>query len=379
MIIQNFQFKDENLTPNTNKTEFDLLLCFGARDLINKNDITQLIRDSIPAKNTVFCSTAGEILGNEVFDNSISITGLKFESTSLKTSCVSISDYKDSEEAGKELVSRFATENLKYVLVISDGALVNGSCLVNGMKKELPEDVLITGGLAGNGNAFSSTLVGLNDTISEGLIVAVGFYGNSIKINHGSFGGWEPFGLERTVTKSNSNVLEEIDGKKALDLYKLYLGDYAQQLPGSALLFPLSLTIHGTGEMLVRTILDIDNEKQSMTFAGNIPVGSKVRFMKANFDKLIDAAGLAANEALISSNFQKPQYALLISCIGRKLVLTERTEEEIAAVRDYLGEDCSISGFYSYGEITPINQSNDCQLHNQTMTITTFNEIITEK
>jgi hypothetical protein len=211
------------------------------------------------------------------------------------------------------------------------------------------------------------------------MIVAIGFYGDQIQINHGSFGGWEPFGLERTVTQSNENILEEIDGKKALDLYKTYLGNYADQLPGSTLLFPLSLKVDGSKEELVRTILDIDQEKQSMTFAGNLPVGSKVRFMRANFDKLIDAAGLAANETLISSKGQKPQYALLISCVGRKLVLENRIEEEIEAVQEYLGKECLISGFYSYGEITPMNQSNNCQLHNQTMTITTFDEIIAEK
>jgi hypothetical protein len=118
----------------------------------------------------------------------------------------------------------------------------------------------------------------------------------------------------------------------------------------------------------------IDEENQSMTFAGDMPEGGYARLMKANFDRLIDGAGDAAHATSETLGASKPELALLISCVGRKLVLKQRVEEEVEGVRDVLGEDTVLAGFYSYGEICPHGAFTQCELHNQTMTITTFSE-----
>jgi hypothetical protein len=233
----------------------------------------------------------------------------------------------------------------------------------------------VTGGLVGDGARFKRTLVGLNDAPKEGNIVGIGFYGKSIRIGYGSFGGWDAFGPERLITKSHENILFELDGKPALKLYKEYLGSQATGLPGTGLLFPLNLTLKaGKGEVdVVRTILSVDEKQQSMTFAGNMPQGSYTRLMKANFDRLIDGAGKAADISRQKLPRRDPDLAILISCIGRKLVLKDRIEEEVEAVRDVLGYKTCLTGFYSYGEISPIMPvESKCSLHNQTMTITAF-------
>ncbi len=260
-----------------------------------------------------------------------------------------------------------------HILVFSDGNLVNGSELVKGLVTWTGEKVMVTGGLAGDGANFSSTLVGLNSNAVEGQIVAVGFYGDKISITHGSQGGWDVFGLEKRITKSKSNVLFEIENQNALELYKKYLGEEANNLPGSALLFPLSVVIPGTKKPVVRTILSINEHEKSMTFAGDVPEGSKVRFMKANFDRLTEAASGAADNTLLNHQL-KPVFSLLISCVGRKLILGERTVDEVKAVNKTYDNKTAIAGFYSYGEISPFNEENHCQLHNQTMTITSFYE-----
>jgi hypothetical protein len=244
---------------------------------------------------------------------------------------------------------------------------------VSGLNEDKPEHVCVTGGLAGDAARFKQTLVGLNQTAADGKIVAIGFYGSNISVGHSSFGGWDEFGRERVVTKSTKNVLYELDDESALDLYKEYLGPYVDELPGSALLFPLSIKIGDDNANLVRTILAIDETEKSMTFAGNLPVGSKVRLMKANFERLIDASTNAAAES-ITEKGKAPELAILISCVGRKLVLQERTGEEVEAARKIFGDDTAITGFYSYGEISPFNPNTKCELHNQTMTITTFTE-----
>ncbi|SCY45326.1 Uncharacterized conserved protein, contains FIST_N domain [Flavobacterium anhuiense] len=373
ILFENDSFKKEFNNDNLDFADCELVLGFGSRDLLADGKIFTQLRKRFPSSELVLCSSAGEIYGNEVMDNTISLTAIKFSSTQIKTCEVDIADFENSFQAGSSLIRKFRQNHLKLVLILSDGGKVNGSELANGMNSVKEEQVLIVGGLAGDGAKFEKTLVGLNRMPEQGKIIAIGFYGEKLLVSHGSLGGWESFGLERLVTKAEGNVLYEIDGRNVLDLYKIYLGKYAEELPGSALLFPLSIKIDGTDEPIVRTILSIDEKNQTMTFAGDVPTGSRVRFMKANFDRLIDAASEAALSCLQVNSFA-PKLALLISCVGRKLILGSRIDEEVEAVSEIFG-NTAIAGFYSYGEISPLKPFGDCILHNQTMTITCINEM----
>jgi hypothetical protein len=259
------------------------------------------------------------------------------------------------------------------VLVISDGQNVNGSELVAGLTRHLPQGVTLTGGLAGDGDRFQETLVLWDGPPEPDRIAVIGLYGDHIKVGFGSMGGWDPFGPERLITRSDGNILYELDGQPALDLYKKYLGEHARNLPASGLLFPLSLRT-AAGENVVRTILGVNEAEHSLTFAGDMPQELHARFMMANFDRLIDGAIGAAQTSYEAIGNTAPELALLISCVGRKLVLKQRIEEEVEGVRDTLGNDTILAGFYSYGEISPFTPSATCELHNQTMTITTLSE-----
>jgi hypothetical protein len=168
--------------------------------------------------------------------------------------------------------------------------------------------------------------------------------------------------------------LYEFDGQSALGLYKKYLGEHADRLPASGLLFPLSLRTRAGETPVVRTILAVDEAAQSMTFAGDVPEGSYARLMKANFDRLIDGASEAARSSQGAIGPAPAELAILISCVGRKLLLKQRVEEEVEGVREVLGPRPVFTGFYSYGEISPFTTGARCELHNQTMTITTLAE-----
>jgi len=242
---------------------------------------------------------------------------------------------------------------------------------VRGLSRIL--SVPVTGGLAGDGARFEKTVVGLDSPPTEGNIVGIGLYGSNLSVGYSHFGGWDPFGPERVVTKSKGNVLYELDGKSALELYKTYLGDKAKDLPGSALLFPLAMKENADSQALTRTILSIADDG-GMVFAGEMPEGSIVQLMKANFERLIDASSIAAEQSF-SQMPKGVEYALLISCVGRKLVLGQRIEEEVEAVRGVLGPGPVMAGFYSYGEISTLAGQNKCELHNQTMTITVLKEV----
>lgn len=379
MKVTSFLYENQRFTKTINgeqllEEDADLVIGFGTGALVSDPLNYNAIREKFPNAVLTMASSAGEIFGKEVFDNTISLVAMQFDDTKIATSEVNIEEYANSFEAGKVLVDQLPKAKLKLIFVLSDGGKVNGSELVKGINEATANSVLVTGGLAGDGAKFEKTYVGLNQLPTSGKIVAIGFYGDKLQVSHGSIGGWESFGLERTVTKSDKNVLYEIDNKSVLDLYKNYLGKYAQELPGSALLFPLSIKLNESEDVIVRTILSIDEQKQSMTFAGDLPLGSKVRFMKANFDKLIDAASDAAANCL-KMNAISPKVAILISCVGRKVILNNRIDEEVEAVSDIFNNTTLLTGFYSYGEISPLRPFSGCELHNQTMTITCLNEL----
>ncbi|MGZ3813810.1 MAG: FIST signal transduction protein [Mucilaginibacter sp.] len=384
MKVNQKQYKDGGFTigfgDNIANTDAQLVLGFGNKGLLAEDNIYTKLKTSYPLAEIVLCSTSGEIYNDSVYDNTVSVVVVEFEKTMVKSYSININEVADSFAAGKLLFSSLNAEDLTYVMIISDGSLVNGSELVRGIDQINVNKIPVTGGLAGDGDQFNYTAVGCNTEPKPGNIVAVGFYGNSLKIGHASLGGWELFGPEKKVTRSISNRLFEIDNKSALELYKQYLGKYAEELPGSALLFPLHVRADENSNGVVRTILSIDLAEQAMVFAGDIPEGAYVRFMKANFDKVIDAATQTACNTLTQfshNQHSKPKLAILISCVGRKLVLSKRIEEEIEAVKDIFGNETIISGFYSYGEISPLAPATKCELHNQTMTITTFSEDIT--
>ncbi|MDE3252600.1 MAG: FIST C-terminal domain-containing protein [Bacteroidota bacterium] len=362
------------LSDGLSSEKVQLVLGFGQKDLLADKSKYRVLREMYPGAAILLCSTAGEIFDARVLDDTLSIAAVEFEKTRVKPVCTNIAAYANSFEAGKFLASGFSTDELCYLLVLSDGSLVNGSELVRGISEITKNRIPVSGGLAGDAGNFTSTLVGLNDDIASGNIVAIGFYGKALKVGHGSMGGWDLFGPEKEVSKSSGNVLYEIDGKNALDLYKTYLGKYSNELPGSALLFPLSVTLPGSDTTVVRTILSINEEEKTMTFAGDIPEHSQVRFMKANFDRIVHAAGIAAKQTLALPIDNPPKLALLISCVGRKLILNNRIEEEVEAVNMAFQQKTLLTGFYSYGEISTLPGVLKCELHNQTMTITTFDE-----
>lgn len=350
-----------------------LVLLFGERNVLGDPARMAEVQAHHPDAPVIGCSTSGEICDTRVRDGSLVEVAIRFEHTRVEMAGTTVDAGGDSHTAGTQLAKSLTAAGLVHVLVLSDGLKVNGSELARGLRENLPTQVAVTGGLAGDGADFGHTLVCDGNGCGEGKIVAIGFYGERLRIGYGSLGGWDTFGVERLVTRSKGNVLYELDGQSALKLYKKYLGEFYAG-PAEALLFPLALRTEDENYGLVRSVLGVNEEEQSMTLAGDMPEGSYVRLMKANFDRLIDGAAGAARGSFETLGKEPPQLALLISCVGRKLVLKQRIEEEVEEVRDVLGKDTVLTGFYSYGEICPHGTILKCELHNQTMTITTFAE-----
>ncbi|KAA2216643.1 FIST signal transduction protein [Maribacter flavus] len=351
-----------------------LVLVFGNRFILENGTIYEEIRDLFPDGHLVFGSTSGEIMDDTVMEESVVLTAIEFEKSSFLVKSKNLKTYQNDEIAlGNSLIKEFPKEGLKHVFIISDGSSVNGSALITGLENGKEIGVSLSGGLCGDDDRFERTLASYNEPPKEGEIVGIGFYGETLEVTSANYGGWTPFGPQRIITRSQGNLLFELDGKPALDLYVKYLGKKAKDLPKSALLYPLSVKTSENAEPIVRTILNIDEKENTMTLAGDVPQGSKVQLMMSSVDDIANGANEAGRLAM-KDRLKSPELALLVSCIGRKLVMDQRTEEEIEEVKSVIGGDAYIGGFYSYGELAPFSQNNSCKLHNQTMTLTLFSE-----
>lgn len=349
-----------------------LAFAFGARAALAEPARFRELRQRYPQALIATCSTGGEIHGQSITDDAISVTAVQFDRVALSSGAVPLEESGGSFAAGVALAKKLALDELRLIFVLSDGTRANGSALIRGIRSVVGDKVTVTGGLAGDGSRFEKTLVGLDGAPQPRQVIGIGFGGAALRVGHGSEGGWDVFGPERRISRAEGNVLFELDGKPALELYKRYLGEEAAALPGSALLFPLRIYQPShQQDALVRTIVGIDEARQAMIFAGDMPQGHCGQLMRGNFDRLIGGAADAARQAL---SVDGDSLAILVSCIGRKLLLGQRTVEEVEAVAQVLGERAALTGFYSYGEISPHERSGFCELHNQTMTVTVIGE-----
>ena len=355
--------------------EPNLVLVFATPDFFVPGGGAEALIGCFPEADLLGCSTAGEIANSGVMEHGVVVTAIRFERTRVIPATADLANMADSRNAGRRLAKALAAPDLRTVLVFGQGVAINGSALVEGMIDVLGTNLPITGGLAGDNGAFVRTFTLGSTGVSDRAIVAVGLAGDTLHVGHGSFGGWEPFGPARRVTRCDGNILYELDDEPALEIYKRYLGEYARDLPASGLLFPFAMLGEDLSAVgLIRTILGVDEQQGSLTLAGEIQQGGHLKLMHASTDALVNGAESAARAVAATASLPRPVLAILVSCVGRKLVMGDRVDEEVEAVVDVLGNDTVRTGFYSYGEISPFTPALSCKLHNQTMTITTFAE-----
>jgi len=351
----------------------NLVLVFGSIKRFGEAKLQSTLKTRYPVAQIIGCTTSGEIGPDGVQDDSLQITAIQWERTTQRVAQTTVNSMQSSFDTGAGLARQLKADDLRTVLVISEGLNVNGSELLKGFQSVLGE-VPIVGGLAGDGGAFVKTLQLFNDTIANNQVIAVGLYGNALVTSSGALGGWKPCGPPRKITKSSKNVVYEMDGKPALPLYRMYIGEaFARGLPGTGLKFPLAVIEEGKKDVeKIRTLLAINASDNSLTFAGNVDEGETVRLCQSNHDRLVEGAAGAANivlEGLTNQSTNKPGLALCVSCVGRKGVMAEQVVDEVRQVQQVLGPQTSVTGFYSYGELAPRPKTQDSVLHNQTMTI----------
>lgn len=361
---------DENILD---RNKIDIVFIFGDRESIKEKETYASLRKIYADAHIVGCSSSGNILGDELSEASIVGTAISFVTSNVQVAVKDFLTTDNQESIAKELIEELPKEKLKHIFVLSDGLNMNGSFLAKGANDAVDSTVSITGGLAGDGMEFKETWVVANDVAKQNRLVAVGFYGDDLVASAGCYAGWEEFGIFRRITKSTGNIVYEIDGEPALDLYKKYLGEYAKQLPSTGLEFPFNVKEEKDSVAVIRSVLAIDEESKSLIFAGDVLEGSYARLMKSDIDGLIDGSEMAASS--INQHNESDALGLVVSCVGRRVVLNQLTEEELEVISETLGKNVQLTGFYSYGELAPhSNEILSCQLHNQTMTLTVIYE-----
>jgi hypothetical protein len=349
-------------------SERTLVLVFGAAELGEREELFSRLAAEYPHSHLIGCSTAGEIDQEQIRDESLTVAVVQFERTRIRRARALLERAKDSYTAGGELAAQLRHDELRAVFVLSCGTDVNGSELVRGLNAKLPSRVVVTGGLAGDGERFGQTWVMANGRTSPGAVVAIGLYGDALRVSCGSQGGHDAAGFESVVTAAVGNIVYELDGRPALERYREMIGARAVELPGCALQFPLA-----DGNGVVRTVLGIDERTQSLMLAGEMQMGARVQLMLASSDRLIFGAHVAGGAAL--GEHHGPTLALAVSGIGRRLVLGERAKEEVAATLQRLPRGTQQIGFYAYGELAPAERTARADLHNQTMSLTVLSEM----
>ncbi|MCU1361210.1 MAG: uncharacterized protein JWN99_2499 [Ilumatobacteraceae bacterium] len=344
-----------------------LAIAFGDSAIIDHPDrpMTQLAA-AWSGRPLIGCSTGGQVLGDTVLDHALVVTVVQFESTEVRFAHADLARSGSARRAGRELATALAEPGLAAIFVLVDGLSVNGTALTEGICDVLP-DVPVSGGLAADGDRFAHTWTVVDGELVEGHVSAVGFIGDDVEIGFGSMGGWEPFGPDRLVTRSFGNVVYELDGRPASDLYLQYLGDLADRLPSSGWLLPLAVK-DLDGRVVVRSVRAVHVGEGSITFIGDIAQGATVQLMRGSVDGLVHGAHLAAKRATTGHEC----LAIAISSMGRRAVLGERSEEELDAVLAALPDDVVLVGFHGFGELAHVDGTND--VYDQTMTITTLGE-----
>lgn len=354
----------------TMDSQSTLVLVFFESSSDIRNQL-QIIKATFPKSKIIGTSTSGEIQNAELIDHSIVCMIIQFHKTRLKISSTPIS-YESSAQAGKLIGDNLAAPDLKNVLLLTESLDIDAADLVKSLDETLKEhqvEVPIAGGLAGGRQNSAKTFVIDDTTIRNNQAVALGLYGDDIQIFSGIGTGWAPFGPIRLVTKARRKTVYEIDGLPALKLYKDYIKEDAHNLPYSGIFFPLGIE----NETIVRSVAQINEAKNALILAHKIPENTRVQLMHSNVMKLIDGAAGALNGCTLDFSGNLSTAALIVSCVGRRLIMGQKTEDEIDIIKARLPKHTEICGFYSYGEFSP-TASKQNKLHNQTMTIIIFQE-----
>jgi len=337
----------------------------GMRDLVTG------AFEAVGTRNFIGCTTDGEVSSAGFSSESAVLAGIATDQITFQVASVSNIGH-DGEWTGRELGN--ALQSARHVQVLSDGLTGNGSAIARGLTSALGVQVPVSGGAAGDARRFKQTWQFLGSNILTDSAVAMSMSGN-FDVGTGVRSGWFPAGVPKKVTRAKGNVVYEFEGQSALSVYRMYLGPLAPQLPAVGVQFPFGIVdekLQLGEDVILRAPMAIDEREGSVSFAGEVPEGCTMVLTTGGItESLLQASGEAARRAMADlGNASMPAIIFLYTCMGRRILLGRRTNEETARICSVVGRGVPITGFYTYGEYCPAKRDSGCLLHNETATVT---------
>lgn len=322
--------------------------------------ILDTLAERWPGLPLVGCTTDGELSSQMGFQED-SISLMLFSSEKIDFQVTVARDLSQGMEASIAQALAEVPQDTHLCFALPESLTVSGASVVRSLQNQLGPGVTLFGGSAADQWSFERTHQFFGQEILEDSAPLLLFCGD-LHVSSGISSGWSPMGEGGTVTRSQGNQVFEINHHSALSFYRTYLGDHitiTQEYPLGVFEEP------GSDQYYMRAPMSYDAQDQSITFAGDVPEGSRVFITEAARGGILSACEESITTA--HQNFQgDPQAALVISCAARKQVLGTRTRQEHEALKRLIRADLPVLGFYSYGEIAPLPGGARAQFHNET-------------
>lgn len=361
------ELQPELAEPNSNA---DLILVYGSLSLLEEPLLLTNLHGAYPNALLAGCSGAGELINGEVFDNSIVYSVFEFEQTTVRQARKKITAGTDDEfDSGKALLSELLDDDLVAIMIYSEGISIDCDELIKGAREIIGDDIPLFGGLAADSNAFEYSVVLDSDGVYDDSVVAIGFYGKQFNVNSVS-SIFNQNGIEIDITASDGNIVYEINGEPASEVYEKFIPNRGDLSLSTWLFYPvLVLDNESKQPLYCRTIHDYKTENKYLLAAGSIPEGpAKVISLVDSKDIIVDA-----NKVSKKLKNQPGEFAFVISCAGRRAIMGDEWMNESSRIQKNIGDIPSM-GFYSFGEISINNMKSHTVLHNHSLTIVTISE-----
>jgi len=345
------------------KTLIQIFTAFANKEEIQ--NIQYFFQKQFPKAKLIGSTTDGIIDGLKVYDATKNLAVFShFNNTEIESSFIKLSKNNNSFNGGQTLANNLIKKNTKVLIAFADGLNINGEEFLKGISL-VSSNITISGGLAGDNGNMKVTYVFDKENILSNGAVAVALNNSNLYVKTEYSFDWTALGKKLKITKSVKNRVYEIDGIPAVDIYAKYFGhELASKLPNVGIEFPL--IFNKDSVEIGRAVLS-KHPDGSLTFAGNIPEGTLVRFGIGNIDRVLQNINYNV-EKLMEELRYKPESIFIYSCMARRRFLGKNVKNELK-VLEQLG---TVYGFYTYGEFFHSNNNN--QLLNETVTLLSLSE-----
>jgi hypothetical protein len=336
--------------------------------------VLDTIMDAFPNLELIGCTTDGEIssiLGC-VED---SITLILFYSDTLEImagmgKCLSLNPLQTAIDAVGQAEEKM-TNKSTFCITLAESVTVGGVSVINALKSRLGDEFPIFGGLAADQWSMKKTYQFYKREILTDTILVLLFSGNII-FSSGLASGWTPIGHKKKTTKVDHNIVYEVDQEPILDFYNRYVGGDYKRVPTE---YPLAVFPNENSEKYyIRSPYTFNEKDRSVTFFGDVPENVVVQLVSGSIEKMSMASESALKEAIEAYKGNKPEAALVFTCSARKAILGLKVDKEYHYLQKNMPDHFPICGFYTYGEICPLENGRESYFHNGTIAVLLIGE-----